>query len=87
MVLHSGTRSVLLQIGHIGRTTRATAQLSSIAKSLITAKSPRYLWNCSFTAIRKMMVDTGAASRKGSTSNLLPEKDEDGNYGSGGFTR
>lgn len=80
-------RTVLLQIGHIGRTTRARAQLSSIAKSLITAKSARYLRSCSFTAIRNMMGDTGASSGKGSASNLLPEMDEDGNYGSGGFTR
>ncbi|KAK1392253.1 Protein-serine/threonine phosphatase [Heracleum sosnowskyi] len=85
MVCHSCIRSVLLQIGHIGRTTRARAQLSFITKSLITAKSPRYLWNCSFTPIRKMMVDTGAASGKGSASNLLPEKDDDFSYPSGGL--
>ncbi|KAL8127850.1 putative protein phosphatase 2C 76 [Apium graveolens] len=32
-----------------------------------------------------MMADTVAASNNSSASNLLPEKDEDGNYASGGF--
>ncbi|WOG90831.1 hypothetical protein DCAR_0310077 [Daucus carota subsp. sativus] len=84
MVCHSCIGPVLLQIGYIGRTSRSRAQLSFATKNLITAKSPEYLWNSSLTSIRKMMVDTSADSTKGSASNLLPEKDEDGCYSSGG---
>lgn len=87
MVCHSCIGPVLLQIGYIGRTSRSRAQLSFATKNLITAKSPEYLWNSSLTSIRKMMVDTSADSTKGSASNLLPEKDEDGCYSSGGSKR
>lgn len=80
-------RSALLQIGHLGGITSGGAQLSFIAKSLLTTKHSRYLWNCSLTAIRKMMVDTSAASEKGSISNLSPARDEDGSYSSGGLKR
>lgn len=87
MVCKSCLRSVILQVGHIGRIAEARNQFSSIRRSLITTQSLRYSWNHNLTTTRKMMVDTSATASQGSIVDILPEKDDDGGYASGGWKR
>lgn len=77
----------VLQFGHIGRITYGTVQFSSITRNLIRAQSLRYLCNCNFTTTRKMMVDTSETASRGSIVDILPLKDDDGGYASGGWKR
>lgn len=75
----------VLQFGHIGRITYGTVQFSSITRNLIRAQSLRYLCNCNFTTTRKMMVDTSETASRGSIVDILPEKDDNAGYASGGW--
>lgn len=83
--MHSCLRSVIPQLGLIGRTTEQKVRFTAIWRSLDAAHSLAYLGNREFKRTRKMMVDTGATDSRGSNVSILPEKDGEGGYASGGW--
>ncbi|KAI3471206.1 hypothetical protein Pfo_027869 [Paulownia fortunei] len=83
MLCNSFLRSVNLCAGHIGRYTEVR-QFSYICGGSNATHCLTYLWNRKFGRTKKMMVDSGATS-KGSMIDILPEKDDDGGYASGGW--
>lgn len=85
--MHSCLRSVIPQLGLIGRTTEQKVRFTAIWRSLDAAHSLAYLGNREFKRTRKMMVDTGATDSRGSNVSILPEKDGEGGYASGGWKR
>ncbi|KAL7108271.1 hypothetical protein ACP275_06G103300 [Erythranthe tilingii] len=83
MLCNSFLRSVNRWAGHIGRYSNVR-QLNYISGGLNTSRCFAYSWIREFGRTRKMMVDSGATS-KGSIIDILPEKDDDGSYASGGW--
>ncbi|PSS28804.1 Protein like [Actinidia chinensis var. chinensis] len=85
MVYSSCLRSVILQACHIGRFTKGRAQLSNLGRSFNAIWGQRSWWSCRFRKTVEMMVDTGATANRGPIFDILPEKDDDGGYTSGGW--
>ncbi|KAG8390393.1 hypothetical protein BUALT_Bualt01G0078700 [Buddleja alternifolia] len=83
MLCNSFLRSVSLRVGNIVRYTQVQ-QFSSFRGGSNATHCLTYLWNRKFARTKKMMVDTGATA-KGSMNDILPEKDDDGGYASGGW--
>lgn len=79
---------MFIQAGHTGRYPEIRRFLTGW-RSLNAARSLTYLKDCKFTTIRKMMVETGASAnaKGGPVVDVLPEKDDDGGYASGGWKR
>ena len=87
MVCSSCIRNVIVQAGHIGQSAAGSVQLRSIYRSLNASLRLKCYWNREFWSSIKMMVGTGATAKGGPIINLLPEKEEDGGYSSGGWKR
>uniref|UniRef100_A0A5B7ASA9 protein-serine/threonine phosphatase n=1 Tax=Davidia involucrata TaxID=16924 RepID=A0A5B7ASA9_DAVIN len=85
MVCNSCLRTVIVQAGNFGRFTKRRVQLSDIGRSFNATLGATYLLNKKFTTTGKMMVDTGATAKQGLIIDMLPEKDDDGGYASGGW--
>ncbi|KAL2540239.1 putative protein phosphatase 2C 76 [Abeliophyllum distichum] len=83
MLCNSFLRSVSLRAGNIVRYTELR-QLSYI-RGLNAPQCLTYLWDCKSTIKRKMMVDSGATAKGGPVIDIIPEKDDDGGYASGGW--
>ncbi|KAF7830679.1 putative protein phosphatase 2C 76 [Senna tora] len=81
MVYSSCIRSLVVEVG----TFTNKVQLHSIVRSLHKVPSITYSWNRGFKTSIGMMVDTGAMSRAGPIVDMLPEKDDDGGFASGGW--
>ncbi|KAL2556191.1 putative protein phosphatase 2C 76 [Forsythia ovata] len=84
MLCNSFLRSVSLRAGNIARYTELR-HLSYIWRGLNAPQCLTYLWDCKSTITRKMMVDSGATAKGGPVIDILPEKDDDGGYASGGW--
>ncbi|PIN16157.1 Serine/threonine protein phosphatase [Handroanthus impetiginosus] len=83
MLCNSFLRSVSLWAGHIGRHTDFR-RFSYICGGSNATHWLTYSLSCKFGRKRKMMVDSGSTA-KGSMIDILPEKDDDGGYASGGW--
>lgn len=77
----------VLQFGHIGRISCGRVKLSPIKRNFTRAPLLTYSWNSNFTTTRTMMVDTSETATRSSVVDVLPEKDGDGGYASGGWKR
>ncbi|GAV66217.1 PP2C domain-containing protein [Cephalotus follicularis] len=78
MVCSTYIRSVIVQAGHIFD--KKGLQLSHLGRSLHTIIGLPYTWNREFKTSRRMMVDSG-----GPVVDIVPEKDDDSGYVSGGW--
>lgn len=87
MVCTSCIRSVIVQAGHLGTFTKRRVQLSNTGKSLHAGLGFKYWWNREFRTSLRMMVDTSATGKRGPIIDVLPEKEDDGGYASGGWKR
>ncbi|XP_031251298.1 probable protein phosphatase 2C 76 [Pistacia vera] len=86
MVCSSCLRSVIVRAGKIGILTKRRVQISNSWRSLHACVGVNYTWNCEFRRSLKMMVDSsGAAAKRGPIVDILPEKEDDGGYVSGGW--
>lgn len=85
MLCNSFLKSINLWTGHIGRCTEVK-HFNYIYGGSSTSHCLAYLWNREFGRTIKMMVDSSATS-KGSLTDMLPDKDDDGSYTSGGWKR
>ncbi|XP_057774243.1 probable protein phosphatase 2C 76 isoform X1 [Salvia miltiorrhiza] len=83
MLCNSVLRAVNLWAGHIRRHTEVT-QLRYICGGSNTTDRCTYFWNYKLGRTRTMMVDCGATA-KGPAVDILPEKEDDGGYASGGW--
>lgn len=72
-------------VANIGSFTRTRVELSNINKSLHAGLRVGYTWNREFRNSSKMMVDS--AAKRGPIVDVLPEKEDDGGYVSGGWKR
>jgi hypothetical protein len=80
-------RSVIVQVGHIGVFSKSKVWLGDIQRSLHAGLGLNYLWNREFRTSLRMMVDTSATEKGVPIVDVLPEKDEDGGFASGGWKR
>lgn len=88
MVCNSYLRSLIVRAGRIGILTKRRVQISNTRRSLHACVGVSYTWNCEFRRSFKMMVDSsGAAAKRGPIVDILPEKEDDGGYVSGGWKR
>lgn len=86
MLCISVLRAVNLWAGRIGRPSDQARRLRYICGGSNTTDCCSYLWSYRLGRTRTMMVDCGTTA-KGSTVDVLPEKDDDGGYASGGWKR
>lgn len=84
MLCNSVLRSNLWA-GHIGRHTEVTL-LRYICRGSNNTGCLTSWWNCKLGRTRSVMLDCGTTA-KGPTVDVLPEKDDDGGYASGGWKR
>lgn len=84
MVCSGCIRNVIVQAGHIGQSAVRSVRLRAIYRSLNANIGLRYTWNRQFRSSVKMMVDTAKGEP---IINVLPEKEDDGGYASGGWKR
>ncbi|KAK3219010.1 hypothetical protein Dsin_012980 [Dipteronia sinensis] len=87
MVCNSYLRSLIIQAGNTGILTKTRVRLNNIQRSLHAgpAVGLNYTWRCEFRRYLKMMVDSGAAAKRGPVTDLLMDKDDDGGFVSGGW--
>ncbi|KAK2654140.1 hypothetical protein Ddye_013996 [Dipteronia dyeriana] len=87
MVCNSYLRSLIIRAGNSGIFTKTRVRLNNIQRSLHAgpALGLNYTWRCEFRRCVKMMVDSGAAAKRGPVTDLLPDKDDDGGFVSGGW--
>ncbi|XP_062149119.1 probable protein phosphatase 2C 76 [Alnus glutinosa] len=78
-------RSVIVQVGQIGVFSKSKVQLGDIQRSFHACLGLKYLWNREFRTSLRMMVDTSATEKGVPSVDVLPEKDEDGGFASGGW--
>lgn len=82
-------RSVIIRAGNTGIFSKRRVWLSDNQQSLHPGSrfGVNYSWSCEFRRCVKMMVDSGsgAAAKRGPVVDLLPEKDDDSGYVSGGW--
>ncbi|VVA11262.1 PREDICTED: probable phosphatase 2C [Prunus dulcis] len=74
-------RSVISQAGHIVTFTKARVHLNNFERVRKCANP----WNRAFRTSLRMMVDAGEMEKRGSILDVLPDKNEDGEYTSGGL--
>lgn len=87
MVCSSYLRNAIIQAGSIGTICRRSLWSGSVTRVLHDSLGPTYPWNHErrkFRASVKMMVDTGATENRRTIVDVLPEKEDDGGYVSGG---
>lgn len=87
MLCKSCLRNVIVQAGHLGVFTQKGVKLSNTGKSFHAGLGLTSWWNRKFRTSLRMMVDTGASAKQGPFIDLLPEKDEEGGFSSGGWKR
>ncbi|KAM2318558.1 hypothetical protein ACFX1S_002140 [Malus domestica] len=80
MICKSYIRSVIVHAGHIVTASLARVHFNNTDRFCMLANSR----NRAFRVSLRMMVDTGATDNQGSVFDVLPDKDEDGEYTSGG---
>ncbi|KAK4277533.1 hypothetical protein QN277_015520 [Acacia crassicarpa] len=80
MVYSSCIRSLVVQVGSFTN----KVQFYNSVRSLHKVPSITYSWNRGFKTSIGMMVNTGAMSNAGPIVDMLPEKDDDGGFASGG---
>lgn len=80
-------RNVIVQAGHLGIFSKGRVQLGDIQRSLHAGLGLKFLWNRDFRTSSRMMVDTSGTEERGPIVDVLPEKDEDGGFASGGWKR
>ncbi|TXG71137.1 hypothetical protein EZV62_006072 [Acer yangbiense] len=87
MVCSSYLRSLIIRAGNTGIFTKTRVRLNNIQWSLhaVPALGLNYTWRCEFRRCLKMMVDSGAAAKRGPVTDLLLDKDDDGGFVSGGW--
>lgn len=78
-------RSVIVQVGHIGVFSKS--KLGDIHRSFHAGLGLNYFWNRQYRTSLRMMVDTSATEKGVPIVDVLPEKDEDGGFASGGWKR
>lgn len=83
MLCNSYIKTVIVRVVNIGSFTRTRVELSNINKSLHAGLRVGYTWNREFRKSSKMMVDS--AAKRGPIVDVLPEKEDDGGYVSGGW--
>lgn len=76
-------RSVIVQVGHIGVFSKS--KLGDIHRSFHAGLGLNYFWNRQYRTSLRMMVDTSATEKGVPIVDVLPEKDEDGGFASGGW--
>ena len=82
MVCSSCVRSLVVQAGTFAKRVR----INNTRKSLLAVPSISYSPIRQFKTFTVMMVDTGSVSRSaGSLVDMMPEKDDDGRFASGGW--
>lgn len=79
-------RSVVLQAGCIGRFSKGRVLLKNLG-SLNATWGQTFWSNRVFTKTTEMMVDTGATACQGPTVDVLPQRDDEGGYATGGWRR
>ncbi|XP_057950436.1 probable protein phosphatase 2C 76 isoform X3 [Malania oleifera] len=87
MLCGSCIRSVILRAGNIGRLAEGVLPLGVVKRSSHAILGLKDLWNHKFWTGVRMMVDTGSMDKQGPIIDVLPEKDDDGGYLSGGWRR
>ncbi|KAJ4705870.1 Protein phosphatase 2C family protein [Melia azedarach] len=85
MICNSCIRSVIVRAGNVVIFAKRRVQLSNTHKSLHAGVGINYTWNCEFRRSFKMMVDSGSTAKRGPLVDMLPEKEDDGGYVSGGW--
>ncbi|XP_057950431.1 probable protein phosphatase 2C 76 isoform X1 [Malania oleifera] len=85
MLCGSCIRSVILRAGNIGRLAEGVLPLGVVKRSSHAILGLKDLWNHKFWTGVRMMVDTGSMDKQGPIIDVLPEKDDDGGYLSGGW--
>ncbi|KAL3521622.1 hypothetical protein ACH5RR_019771 [Cinchona calisaya] len=87
MLCNIWLRYVVVRARRIGSYSEGRLLSNSGGRSLNlnAGRSFSYLKECKFTAIRKMMVDTSSTAKGEPIGDVLPEKDDDGGYASGGW--
>lgn len=74
---------MIAQAGHIVTFTKARVHLNNFERIRKCANP----WNRAFRTSLRMMVDAGEMEKRGSILDVLPDKNEDGEYTSGGLKR
>lgn len=87
MLCKSCIRSVIFQARHIGTFTTRRVKLGNTGRNLHAGFGFTNWWNREFKTSLRMMVDTSMTGKRGPIIDVLPEKDEDGGYASGGWKR
>ncbi|GLU24387.1 hypothetical protein SLE2022_403270 [Rubroshorea leprosula] len=85
MVCNSYIRSVIVQTGQIGIFTPKRVHLRNTQRFLHIGTGLTSKWNCEFPTSVRMMVDSGAAAKQGPAIDVLPQKDDNAGYVSGGW--
>ncbi|KAF8379685.1 hypothetical protein HHK36_029129 [Tetracentron sinense] len=85
MVCNTCFRNIVVQFGHIGSFAKGRVQLRDIGRGLHARLGTTHSWSRKFKAIVTMMVDTASTAKRGAVVDVLPEKEEDGGYSSGGW--
>ncbi|TKY55991.1 phosphatase 2C 76 [Spatholobus suberectus] len=81
MVCSSCVRSLVVQAGIFAN----RVKINGIGRSLQAVRSFSYWPIREYKTIIGMMVDTGSMSRAGPLVDMMPEKDDDGRFASGGW--
>lgn len=87
MVCTSCIRSVIVQAGHIGISTRGGLPSSGFVRAVHSGLALDRPWNCKIRTSIKMMVDTGAMENQEPVVDMMVEKEDDGGIASGGWKR
>ncbi|XAR52236.1 Phosphoprotein phosphatase [Bertholletia excelsa] len=85
MICYSSLRSVTLQATHIGRRAEGRVRFCNLKKTLDATWGRTYSSIYKTSEVVKMMVDTSASAGTGPIVDMLPAKDDDGGYTSGGW--
>ncbi|XP_044506415.1 probable protein phosphatase 2C 76 isoform X1 [Mangifera indica] len=86
MVCNGYLRSVIVGAARVGILTRRKVQISHTQRSLHACVHVNCTWNCGFRRSLKMMVDSsGAAAKRRMIVDILPEKEDERGYVSGGW--
>lgn len=88
MVCNGYLRSVIVGAARVGILTRRKVQISHTQRSLHACVRVNCTWNCGFRRGLKMMVDSsGASAKRRMIVDILPEKEDERGYVSGGWKR
>lgn len=83
MVCSSCVRSLVVQAGTFVNRVR----INEFGRSLLAVQSFSHWPIREYKTITGMMVDTGSMSSAGPLVDMMPEKDDDGRFASGGWKR